>query len=64
MDFFTLPVKTCLHCVFTPAEVRKIIDICLVTACDGDGITPDLAFADELATRLITQLRENGLPIT
>ena len=64
MDTFALPVKTSVHCIFSPQEVRKLIDLALVIAGDGDGIKLDRAFADELATKLITQLRELGIPVT
>jgi hypothetical protein len=41
-----------------------LIDCLLVIANDADGIRPDQDFADTMATALIRQLRELGLPLS
>ena len=64
MDTFTLPTKSNLHFSLAPAEVHKLIDILLVAAGDGDGIKPDPAFADALATRLVRQMRAEGMSLS
>jgi hypothetical protein len=64
MDTFTFPVKQNVHCIFTPQEAHKLIDCLLVIANDADGIRPDQDFADTMATALIRQLRELGLPLS
>jgi len=64
MDTFTFPVKQNGHCIFTPQEAHKLIDCLLVIAGDADGIRPDQDFADTMATALIRQLRELGLPLS
>lgn len=64
MDTFTLPTRSNLHFSLPPAEVHKLVDLLLVAAGDGDGIRPDTAFADALATRLVRQMREEGMPLS
>jgi hypothetical protein len=64
MEIFTFPTKTNLHFSLPPAEVHKLLDLLLMAAGDGDGIRPDPAFADALATRLIRQMREEGMPLS
>lgn len=64
METFTLPIKQNVHVILSPQEVHKLLDCLLVTADDGEGIRPDPAFADAMATRLIRQLRELGIPLT
>lgn len=64
MNTFSLPPKQNVHCIFTPQEAHKLIDCLLVVANDGDGIRPDQGFADEMATALIRQLKELGIPLT
>jgi hypothetical protein len=64
MEIFTFPTKTNLHFSLSPAEVHKLLDLLLMAAGDGDGVRPDPAFADALATRLIRQMREEGMPLS
>lgn len=62
MTVFTFPIKQNVHFALTPDETDKLIDCLLTIAGDDDGITPDPAFADDLATRLCREMRELGLP--
>lgn len=64
MDTFTFPVKQNVHVVLTPQEIHKLLDCLIVIAGDGEGVRPDPIFADTLATRLVQQLRELGIPLT
>jgi hypothetical protein len=64
MDTFSLPPKQNVHCIFTPQEAHKLIDCLLVIANDAEGIRPDQAFADGMATALVLQLKELGISLT
>jgi hypothetical protein len=69
VDLFTLPTKSNLHFSLSPAETHKLVDILLVAAAADynvalSDVKPDPAFADALATRLVRQMRAEGMSLS